>query len=57
VCEFNADTAIAALRPYKGQIYHASLQDPEAQDPEAQDPEAENPEAEKILRDILSKGA
>jgi hypothetical protein len=52
VCEFNADTAIAALRPYKGQIYHASLQDPEAQDPEAQDPEAE-----KILRDILSKGA
>jgi hypothetical protein len=56
VCEFNADTAIAALRPYKGQIYHASL-DPEAQDPEAQDPEAENPEAEKILRDILSKGA
>ncbi len=40
VREANPDMAIAALRPYKGKLYHSSL----------------GPDGEKILRDTLSKG-
>lgn len=39
VREANPDVAIAALRPYKGKLYHSSL----------------GPEGEKILRDTLAK--
>lgn len=40
VREADPDLAIAALRPYKGKLYHSSL----------------GPEGEKILRDTLAKG-
>lgn len=40
VREADPDVAIAALRPYKGKLYHSSL----------------GPEGEKILRDTLAKG-